>query len=69
MWLYPWLSYAAVGGIVSILLAMMFIPDLRSQLYTTVLAIAVLVAVYGAFRRGRHLSTPLGVEPAREPQG
>lgn len=69
MWLFPGLSYAVLIGIASILVAMMLIPDLKSQLVTTILAIALLTAIYGGFRRGRYLSVPLNPEPEKQPQG
>ncbi|HWF64272.1 MAG TPA: hypothetical protein VN685_06650, partial [Rhizomicrobium sp.] len=53
MWLFPGLSYLTQLGIVGVLAAMAFIPDLRSQLYTTLALIAALVVVYAMFRRGR----------------
>ena len=56
MWLYPGLSYAVLIGIAFILLAMGFIPDLKSQLLTTTVAIVGLAAIYGVFRRGRYLN-------------
>jgi L-asparagine transporter-like permease len=57
MWVYPWLSYATVAGIVVVLTAMVFIPDLASQLYTTLLFVALLWAAYAALRRRRPYPT------------
>ncbi len=54
MWLFPGLSYATAIGIVAVLVAMGMIPDLQSQLYTTLLLIAFLLAFYYLFRRGRY---------------
>lgn len=54
MWLFPGLSYLTVIGIVGVLIAMAFMPDLKSQLYSTLALIVALIAVYGALRRGRH---------------
>lgn len=56
MWLFPGLSYFAVGGIAAVLVAMGMIPDLQSQLTTTLLLIAFLLAVYFLFRRGRYVA-------------
>jgi GABA permease len=56
MWLFPGLSYATVIGIVAVLVAMGMIPDLQSQLYTTMLMAAFLVAFYFLFRRGRYIT-------------
>ncbi len=54
MWLFPPLSYFTVIGIVAVLVAMGFIPDLQSQLTTTLLLIAFLLVFYFLFRRGRY---------------
>jgi GABA permease len=56
MWLFPALSYFTVIGIVAVLVAMGFMPDLRSQLTTTLILIAVLLAYYYLFRRGRYVT-------------
>jgi GABA permease len=56
MWLFPTLSYFAVIGITAVLVAMGMIPDLQSQLTTTLLLIAVLLGVYVVFRRGRYVA-------------
>lgn len=51
MWLFPWASYAAQAGILSVLIAMVFFPDLASQLYTTLIFAAVLWLVYFGLRK------------------
>ena len=56
MWLFPALSYLTLAGIVAVLVAMGLIPDLQSQLYMTLLLIAVLLVFYAVFRRGRYLA-------------
>ena len=56
MWLFPGLSYATVIGIVAVLVAMGMIPDLKSQLYTTMMMAAFLLAFYFVFRRGRYIA-------------
>jgi L-asparagine transporter-like permease len=55
MWLFPWLSYAAQMGILAVLIAMAFFPDLRSQLYTTLAFVAVLWLLYFALRKTNRL--------------
>jgi AAT family amino acid transporter/GABA permease len=52
MWLYPWLSWATVVGIVLVLASMLFRPPERAQLAASALSVAV---VLGAcwFRRRR----------------
>ncbi|HEY4275284.1 MAG TPA: amino acid permease [Rhizomicrobium sp.] len=54
MWLFPALSYFTVIGIFAVLVAMGMMPDLQSQLTTTVVFIAFLLAFYFLFRRGRY---------------
>ena len=56
MWLFPALSYFAVLGIAAVLVAMGMMPDLQSQLTTTLLLIAFLLIVYFVFRRGRYIA-------------
>ncbi len=53
MWLFPGLSYLTQVGIMGVLVAMAFIPDLKSQLYSTLALIGALIIVYALFRRGR----------------
>ena len=52
MWFFPWLSYAAEIGILAVLIAMVFVPGLASQLYTTLLFVAALWVIYFALKRG-----------------
>lgn len=54
MWLFPVLSWGTLLGIVGILVAMALLPDLKSQLFTTMLAVAVLMVIYRFFRHGRY---------------
>jgi len=51
MWLFPWASYAAQAGILAVLIAMAFFPDLVSQLYTTIGFVALLWLLYFACRK------------------
>lgn len=44
MWFFPWLSYATIAGIIAVLVAMLFYPDLRFQLVTSLI---VAIAVHG----------------------
>jgi len=47
MWFFPWASYAAVGGMGAILVAMAFTPgELATELHVSVLALAVAVVAY-----------------------
>jgi len=51
MWLFPWASYATQAGILAVLIAMAFFPDLASQLYTTIAFVALLWLIYFAQRK------------------
>lgn len=53
MWLFPWASYAAVAGIVGVLVAMAFTPALASQLAASMAAVVAAVAAYCMRRRFR----------------
>jgi len=55
MWLFPYLSWAVIGGIVLVLVLMAFEPDLRAQLIWSGLSAAVVAAAYLIRRRqSRH---------------
>jgi GABA permease len=56
MWLFPGLSYLTMFGFIAVLVAMGFIPDLKWQLFTTLILIAVLFGFYLVFRHGRHVA-------------
>jgi GABA permease len=53
VWLFPWLSYAAIGGMVAVLAAMAMTPGLASQFYFSLLALAVAAFAYYALRKPR----------------
>jgi GABA permease len=59
MWLFPWLSYLAIAGMASVLVAMAFTPSHRAELWTSTVSIAIALLAYFIFRRGR----PAGVQP------
>ena len=52
MWLFPWLSFATIAGIVAIFVTMVFLPDQRSQLLAGAASVA-LVAGAAWWRRAR----------------
>ena len=70
MWLFPGLSYFAVLGIGSVLVAMGMIPDLQSQLTTTLLLILALLVIYfsfaGAAMWRRKRARPDSLRPRRK---
>src|SRR5262249_61125645 len=47
MWLFPWASYAALGGMAAVLIAMALSPgELATELHVSVLALALAVLAY-----------------------
>lgn len=47
VWLFPWLSIAAIGAIGAAMIAMLFTRALATQLYASLLTAAVVVVAYG----------------------
>jgi GABA permease len=41
MWLFPWASYAAIAGMIAVLVAMAVTPDTRGEFFVSVLALAI----------------------------
>jgi GABA permease len=54
VWWFPWSSYAAIAGIVAVLLAMAFTPALASQFYVSVATLVVVLCAYGVKARRRN---------------
>jgi GABA permease len=46
MWLFPWLSWGVVGGIVLVLILMAITPDLRKQLLWSAMSVVVIAVAY-----------------------
>ena len=53
MWLFPWLTYLAMGGIAVVLLAMAATTDLQSQFWASLVTVAVALVAYALVRRQR----------------
>jgi GABA permease len=53
MWFFPWLSYVAIAGMLTVLIAMAFTPSHRAEFWTSTISIAVVLLAYLLFRRGR----------------
>lgn len=53
VWLFPWLSYAAVAAMAGVLGAMLLIPDHRAEVICGLVCLAVALMLYAAFRLGR----------------
>ena len=52
MWLYPFLTYASIVGIVAVLVLMLFSDDARSPLFFSLISVAVVLVAY-LLQRGR----------------
>jgi GABA permease len=57
MWLFPYATYATIGAILAVLAAMAFTESLASQLYASLLCVAIVIAAYFVIRR-RHATSP-----------
>jgi AAT family amino acid transporter/GABA permease len=53
MWFFPWLSYAAIAAMASVLIAMAFRPALQQDLKFSCITLAIAVLAYGLVRRVR----------------
>ncbi len=71
MWLFPWLSYCAIAGVVAVLLAMAVTPSHRAEFWTSVISVAVALSAFLLLRRRalpRHGWAPDGgSRPRTEP--
>ena len=67
MWLFPWASYAALGGMGAVLIAMALTPgELATELHISVLALAVAVLAYLIVdTRRKARPAPLVHDPAK----
>jgi L-asparagine transporter-like permease len=46
MWLFPWLNYAALAGMAAVLVAMALTPDMRRDLWASLLSLAVSLGAF-----------------------
>jgi GABA permease len=58
MWLFPWLSYIAIGGMLAVLWAMANTPARAIELQMSLLALAVTLLCYWLCRRGESSASP-----------
>jgi GABA permease len=66
MWLFPWLTYVAIAGMVAVIVAMAFVDDVRSQLIPSFLSLAaVLVAAFLRYRQPARRRATTGAQPSR----
>jgi len=66
MWLFPWASYAAVGGMLAVLVAMAFSAEHIRDLYGSLLTLAVVLLAH-LFTRGRSTAPADACESSRVP--
>jgi GABA permease len=55
MWLFPWLSYLAIVGMIAVLIAMAITPSHQAEFWTSVVSVLVALAAYGVGRRNPHV--------------
>jgi L-asparagine transporter-like permease len=53
MWLFPWLSYLAIAGMLAVLVAMAITPARSVEFWTSAVSVAVALAAYALVRRNR----------------
>ena len=53
MWMFPWLSYVAIAGMLLVLVAMALTPSHRREFWASLVSIAVTLLAFAVFRRGR----------------
>ena len=53
MWLFPWLSYLAIAGMIAVLAAMAFTPARAVEFWTSAVSVAVALGAYALSRRYR----------------
>jgi AAT family amino acid transporter/GABA permease len=53
MWLFPWLSYLAIAGMLLVLIAMALTPAHRAEFWTSAVSITVVLLAFGVSQRFR----------------
>jgi L-asparagine transporter-like permease len=59
MWLFPWLSYLAIAGMLAVLVAMAFTPSHAAAFWTSAVSVAIALAAYGVVFRNRLAARPV----------
>ncbi len=57
MWFFPWASYLAIAAMIAVLVAMAASPALRSQMWASVVSVAVALLAYLGIRQRRAKQT------------
>jgi GABA permease len=66
MWLFPWLTYAAIAAMVAVIAAMALVDDVRSQLIPSFISLGVvLTAAWLRYRQSAERATVRGTQPSR----
>jgi GABA permease len=65
MWLFPWLTYAAIAAMVAVIVAMAFVKDARPQLIPSFISLAIVVGA--SFLRYREAPTRYCYGSSAEP--
>jgi L-asparagine transporter-like permease len=66
MWLFPWLTYAAIAAMVAVIVAMALVQDVRSQLIPSFISLAVvLLAGWLRYRQAGARAGVGGTQPSR----
>src|ERR1700678_3208326 len=52
MWLFPWLSYTAIGAMVAVVLAMALTPAMQQDFYASLITLVAAITAYAVKRRG-----------------
>ena len=58
MWLFPWLSYLALAGMLAVLVAMAITPSHVEEFWASMVSIVVALVLYAVFRRGKGAPEP-----------
>ena len=53
MWLFPWLSYVAIAGMVLVLVAMAMTPSHQAEFWASTVSIIVALLLFVLLRRGK----------------
>jgi L-asparagine transporter-like permease len=53
MWLFPWLSYAAIAGMIAVLVAMAFTPAMQQDFKASWITLVIAIVAY-AIKRARY---------------
>jgi GABA permease len=66
MWLFPWLTYAAIVAMVAVIVAMALVDDVRSQLIPSFISLAVVLAAgWLRYRQAGARAGVGGTQPSR----